>query len=87
MKKGTVNTCNGCLAFEDSVWTCPIGSPTARTLSNERCGLGFEIKKEGLNFKPVLGQCPKPKTLNKLSENMKKFFEKCRSETSCSHDR
>jgi len=87
MKKGTVNTCNGCLAFEHSVWTCPIGSPAGRTLSKERCGLGYEIEKNGSGFKPKMGQCPKPKTLSSLSNEMKIFFEKCRLEMESSHDR
>lgn len=73
-----VNTCNGCLAFEGRVWTCPIGSIAARTLSNERCGLGCEIEKNGNAFKPVAGMCPKPKTLPQLSNEIKIFFEKCR---------
>lgn len=81
MKKGAVKTCNGCLAFEDSVRTCPIGSPCASIFSEARCGLGYDIEKNKSGFKPIMGQCPKPKTLTNLSNELKIFFKKCRLET------
>jgi hypothetical protein len=84
MKKGRVYTCNGCLAFEESVRVCPPGSPGFGSYSSKPfCGIGLDIeqKKEGAgvaqNFKPKEGTCPKPKNISNLVAEKTKFFESC----------
>ena len=65
MKKGKIYTCNGCLAFEHSVRTCPIGSPFAHTNTEPYCGLGFDIEKKlNKDYKPTNGECSKPKNIS-----------------------
>lgn len=84
MKKGTVNTCNGCLAFEESVRLCPPGSPAALTNYPAFCGIGISIEKKGeskTDYRPKCGTCPKPKNITDLIKEKTIFYEKCHAET------
>ncbi len=78
MKKGKIYTCNGCLAFEESIRTYPTGSPSAATSSNPFCGLGHDIiQKNKIDYKPKCGECQKPKTIDDFVREKTKFYNAC----------
>lgn len=85
MKKGSVHTCNGCLAFEPHTRTAPRGSISFN--SNQAfCKLGHDIEPiqddvtwlESYNgeCRPKNKTCQKPKKIGELVELMKEYNEK-----------
>lgn len=91
MKKGSVKTCNGCLAFEESCKVSPPGSPFGMTSTAAFCGIGNDIEKIGKaeypDYCPKAGSCQKPKTITDLIKHKRIFYENCELETERSNDR
>lgn len=80
MKKGKIYTCNGCYAFEESVRTYPLGSPSAATFSDPFCSVGKDIVKQEnkYGYKPEEGDCEKPRTITDLVKVKTAFYNECK---------